>query len=30
MSYLLLDHLLPILGPEAAAYWASIFVVDPI
>ncbi len=30
MSYLLFDFLLPIIGPSAAEYWASIFVVGPL
>ncbi|PXX55606.1 hypothetical protein DFR70_12175 [Nocardia tenerifensis] len=30
MSYLLFEFLLPILGPAAAEYWASIFVVGPL
>ncbi len=30
MSYILFDYLLPILGPDAAEYWAKLLVVDPI
>ena len=30
MSYLLYDFLVPLLGPQAATYWAQIFVVDPV
>lgn len=29
MSTLLYDYLLPLLGPEQAAYWAHVFVIDP-
>lgn len=30
MSYLLYDALLPHLGADAAAYWATTFVVSPV
>lgn len=30
MSYLLFDFLAPILGTDAAQYWAQLLVVDPI
>ncbi len=30
MSYLLFDYLMPYLGPDAAQYWAQLFVVDPL
>lgn len=29
MSTLLYDYLLPLLGPEQAAHWAQVFVIDP-
>ncbi|MEV4123825.1 hypothetical protein [Nocardia sp. NPDC049707] len=30
MSYLLFDFLLPLLGPDAAQYWAQLLVVGPL
>jgi hypothetical protein len=30
MSYLLYDLLRPLLGAQAAQYWAQIFVVGPV
>jgi hypothetical protein len=30
MSTILYDNLLPLIGPEAAAYWAQVYVVDPL
>lgn len=30
MSTILFDYLLPVLGPEQAAYWAQVFVINPI
>lgn len=30
MSYLLYDYLLPLLGPAAAEYWATLLVVAPL
>ncbi len=30
MSYLLFDFLLPLLGPTAAEYWASLLVIGPL
>lgn len=30
MSSIIFDQLMPILGPQAAAYWAQIFVIDPV
>lgn len=30
VSYLLYEALLPYLGPEAASYWAHLFVVGPL
>lgn len=30
MSYILFDFLLPLVGPSAAEYWATLLVVDPI
>jgi hypothetical protein len=30
MSTILYDKLSPLIGPEAAAYWAQMFVVDPL
>ncbi|MQY28952.1 hypothetical protein NRB56_45410 [Nocardia sp. RB56] len=30
MSYILHDFLLPYLGEEAATYWATLLVIDPI
>lgn len=30
MSYILHDFLLPYLGEEAATYWATVFVIDPL
>ncbi|RBO90334.1 hypothetical protein DFR74_106219 [Nocardia puris] len=29
MSSILFDYLLPLLGPEQAAYWAKVFMIDP-
>ncbi|SUD47505.1 Uncharacterised protein [Nocardia otitidiscaviarum] len=29
MSMILFDHLLPLLGPEQASYWAQLLVVQP-
>ncbi len=29
MSSLLFDYLLPILGPDQAAYWAQLLVINP-
>jgi hypothetical protein len=30
MSSLLFDYLMPLLGPEQAAYWAQVFMVSPV
>ncbi|MBF6217591.1 hypothetical protein IU479_05635 [Nocardia abscessus] len=30
MSYLLFDFLLPLIGPAAAEYWATLLVVGPL
>ncbi len=30
MSYLLYDFLLPYMGPSAAEYWATVFVIGPL
>ncbi len=30
MSSILFDYLLPLLGPEQAAYWAQVFVINPV
>lgn len=30
MSTILFDYLLPVLGPDQAAYWAQVFVVAPV
>ncbi len=30
MSYLLYDFLTPYLGPSAAEYWATMFVLQPL
>ncbi len=30
MSFILFDTLLPYLGEHAAAYWATLLVIDPI
>ncbi|MBM7415207.1 hypothetical protein JOE30_003466 [Rhodococcus sp. PvP016] len=30
MSTLLFDQLLPLMGHDAATYWATLLVVDPI
>lgn len=30
MSSILFDYLLPLLGPEQAAYWAQVFMVNPV
>ncbi len=30
MSVILFDQLLPLLGVDQAAYWAQVFVVEPI
>ncbi|MGK8489242.1 hypothetical protein [Nocardia asiatica] len=27
---ILFDYLLPLLGPEQAAYWAQVFVINPV
>ncbi len=29
MSSIVYDYLLPVIGPEQAAYWASILVISP-
>lgn len=29
MSSLIFDYLLPILGPDQAAYWAQVLMVKP-
>ncbi|GAB2706099.1 hypothetical protein GCM10027089_30740 [Nocardia thraciensis] len=29
MSSIVYDYLLPLLGPEQAAYWAQILVINP-
>ncbi|MEU7632741.1 hypothetical protein AB0C34_22565 [Nocardia sp. NPDC049220] len=29
MSSILFDYLLPLLGPEQAAYWAQVFMINP-
>ncbi|TQM25852.1 hypothetical protein FB390_6020 [Nocardia bhagyanarayanae] len=29
MSSIIFDYLMPLLGPEQAAYWAQVFMVDP-
>lgn len=29
MSSLLFDYLMPLLGPEQAAYWAQVFTISP-
>ncbi len=30
MSTILFDYLMPLLGPEQAAYWAQVFMVNPL
>lgn len=30
MSYILYDFLLPLIGPSAAKYWATLLMVNPI
>lgn len=30
MSSILFDYLLPLLGPEQAAHWAQVFMVNPV
>ncbi|EOM76055.1 hypothetical protein Rrhod_2582 [Rhodococcus rhodnii LMG 5362] len=30
MSTILFDQLVPFLGPDAAAYWATVFAIRPI
>jgi hypothetical protein len=30
MSSLLFDYLMPLLGPEQAAYWAQVFAIAPL
>ncbi|APA97942.1 hypothetical protein NS506_03893 [Nocardia seriolae] len=30
VSYLLYDFLEPLMGPAAAEYWATIFVIGPL
>lgn len=30
MSYLLYDFLMPYMGPAAAEYWATVFVLEPL
>jgi len=29
MSSIVFDYLLPLVGPEQAAYWAQVFLIDP-
>lgn len=29
MSSILFDYLMPLLGPEQAAYWAQVFMIEP-
>ncbi|MBP2193887.1 hypothetical protein BJ987_006788 [Nocardia goodfellowii] len=29
MSTILFDYLMPVLGPDQAAYWASVFMSNP-
>lgn len=30
MSTILFDQLLPLIGADAAAYWAQVFVISPV
>ncbi|AMY18526.1 hypothetical protein SAMN05444374_101208 [Rhodococcoides kroppenstedtii] len=30
MSVIIFDHLLPLVGPDAATYWATLLAVNPI
>ncbi len=30
MSTLLFDYLMPLIGPDQAAYWAQVFMVAPV
>ncbi len=29
MSSIIYDYLIPLVGPEQAAYWAQVFLIDP-
>ncbi len=30
MSSIIFDYLTPLLGPEQAAYWAQVFLIEPV
>ncbi len=30
MSSIIFDYLMPLLGPDQAAYWAQVFLIEPV